>query len=202
MSRRSLKIAIATGVGALLIGGAAIGTALAQQTPTPPTPTGQASPQGQGPRALIERVAAKLGLPPDRVEQAFREARQELQTERGQRPGGPGRPGAPGRPGGPLGERFRGMLQEAMQIVANELHMTPEQLRSELPGSSIAAVARNHGVDPQVVANALISNANQRLDQAVAQGHLTADQAARFKQRIATMVPQLMERQLPPRPVR
>jgi len=194
MAPGSLKIAVLATAGALIVGAVAIGTALAQQPPPPP---GQAQ-SAQGPRALLERVAAKLGIAPDRLEQAFREARQELQTERGPGPGGP-------RPGGPRGEvreRFRGMMHQALEIVANELHMTPEQLRAELPGNSLAAVSRNHGVDPQQVAIALTNAANQHIDAAVGQGRLTAEQATRMKQRVAEMIQRMMDRQLPARPVR
>src|SRR6266542_302637 len=112
MTLGSLKIAVLAGAGALIVGAAAIGTALAQQTPTPTAP-GQAA---QGPRALLERVAAKLGIAPDRLEQAFREARQELGADRRHRPGGPR---------GEVRDRFRGMMRQALEVVANELHTTP-----------------------------------------------------------------------------
>jgi len=94
------------------------------------------------------------------------------------------------------------MMRQALEVVANELHTTPEQLRTELPGSSLAAVSRNHGVDPQQVANALTNAANQRIDAAAGQGRLTTDQAARMKQRVSEMIQRMMDRQLPARPVR
>ena len=134
----SWKKGLLGAAGALIIGAAAIGTAIAQQTPTPAT-TQPAGPQREGPRRLLELVASKVGVTPDRLQQAIVEARQEL--------GMPGMPGRGHHRGMP--DRFRGVMQQGMEIVANELHISVDQLRTELPGSSLAAVSRNHGVDPQ-----------------------------------------------------
>ena len=191
--RGSVKVAILAAAGALIVGAVALGTALAQQTPTPSTAAGQ---QARGPQQFLNLVAAKLGVTPDRLQQAFQEARQELGIQHG--PGGFGRHGR--RPG--AGERVRGMMQEGLQIVADQLHISVDQLRTELPGSSISAVAHSHGVDPAQVATALTNAANQRIDMAAASGRITADQATRMKQRVGEMIPRLMERQLPMRPAR
>jgi polyhydroxyalkanoate synthesis regulator phasin len=45
-------------------------------------------------------------------------------------------------------------------------------------GSSVAAVASANGVDAQAVIDALVTEAMERLDQAVADGRLTAEEAA------------------------
>jgi len=193
VTRGSVKIAILAAVGALVVGAAVIGTALAQQTPTPSTAAGQ---QARGPQQFLNLVASKLGVTPDRLQQAFQEARQELGIQQG--PGGFGRHGR-----GPEGrERVRGMMQEGLQIVADQLHISVDQLRTELPGSSISAVSRNHGADPVQVATALANAASQRIDTAVASGRITADQAARMKQRVGEMIQRLMDRELPMRPTR
>ena len=73
---------------------------------------------------------------------------------------------------------------------------------TNLPGSSLAAVSRNHGVDPQQVAMALTNAANQRIDTAQGAGRITADQASRMKQRVTEMIQRFMDRQLPVRPNR
>jgi hypothetical protein len=193
----SLKIGLLAAAGALIVGAAAIGTALAQRTPTPATAAGQAAPSAQReqPRRMLELVASKLGVTPERLQQAFTEARQELGWHRG--PGGPARERR-----GEIRERVRGMMQRGMEIVAGEIHISVEQLRSELPGSSLAAVSRNHGVDPQQVANALTNAANQRIDAAQAEGRMTLDRATRLKQRTTDLIQRMMDRQLPARPVR
>jgi hypothetical protein len=193
VTRGSVRIAILAAAGALVVGAAAIGTVLAQQTPTPSTAAGQ---QARGPRQFLDLVASKLGVTPDRLQQAFQEARQELGIQRG--PGGFGHHGR----GPDGGERVRGMMQQGLQIIADQLHISVDQLRSELPGSSISAVSRNHGVDPAQVATALTNAANQRIDAAAASGRITTDQATRMKQRVGTMIQRLMDRQLPMRPAR
>jgi hypothetical protein len=192
---RSLKIGLLAAAGALIVGAAAIGTALAQQPPTPTAATTGQRPQREQPRRLLELTASKLGVTPERLQQAFAEARQELGIQHR-----PGRPSSERR--GEIRERFRGMMQRGLEIVAGELHISADQLRSELPGSSLAAVSRNHGVDPQQVATALTNAANQRIDAAQAEGRMTPDQVVRFKQHVGEMIQRMMDRQLPARPNR
>ena len=184
-----MRIAVLAAAAALIVGGVVIGTALAQQTPTPSA--GSPTAGQSGPRALLERVAAKLGVPPDRVQQAFREAREELAAERGLRPGGERR--------GEMRQQFRGMLRQGLEIVANELRIPVDQLRVELRGSSLSEVSRRHGVEPQRVAAALTTAAQQRVDAAAAQGRLTPDQATRLKERLGESIQRMMDRQLPAR---
>ena len=193
----SVKIGLLSAAGALIVGAAAIGTALAQQTPAPATTPGQpaAGAQREGPRRMLDLVASKLGVTPERLQQAFREARQELGPQHG--PGGPGREHRAERR-----EHVRGMMQRGLEIVANDLHISVDQLRSELRDSSIASVSRNHGVDPQQVATDLTNAAIQRIDGAQGEGRITADQATRMKQRAGEMIQRMMDRQLPARPNR
>lgn len=190
----SLKIGLLAAAGALIIGLAAIGTAVAQQAPTP-TPAAGPRADREQPRRLMEVVASKLGVTPERLQQAFMEARQELGIQH--RPGGPG-----GERRGEMRERFRGVMQRGLEIVAGELHISVEQLRSELTSSSLSAVSRNHGIDPQQVANALTNVATQRIDAAQAEGRITAEQTTRMKQRAAEAIQRMMDRQLPARPAR
>jgi len=189
-----LKQFIAAGAAALLLGGAAIGIASAQQTPTPTRPPaaqgtpgvpGQQRGPGQDQRdQLLARVASKLGIPVDRLQQAFSDARQELgipDRPQGFGPGGPGRRG----PGGEL------------MGAAQALNMQPEQLRQELQGKTLTDVARAHNVDPTTVANALKTKASQRVDQAASAGRIPADQVATAKQQANQRIDELMTRQFP-----
>lgn len=189
-----LRIGLLAAAGALIVGLVAIGTVVAQQAPTQTQAAGPRAEREQ-PRRFLEVVASKLGVTPERLQQAFMEARQELGIQH--RPGGPG-----GERRGEMRERFRGMVQRGLEIVAGELHISVEQLRTELRGSSLSAVTRNHGVDPQQVANALTTAANQRIDAAQAEGRMTGEQATRLKERAPEAIQRLMDRELPARPAR
>ena len=184
-----MRRGLVVGAAALALGGAAFGVAGAQQVPTPtPGAAAQAGPRGdhqQRMQQFLDTVAAKLGVTPDRLRQAMAEARAEL--------------GLPDRRPGPFGGPG-GMLRHGLDVAAQAIGITPAQLRQELPGKSLADVARAHNVDPARVAGTLKADANARIDQAVSAGRLTADQAAQLKQRAATQIDQLMTRQVPARP--
>ena len=87
-----------------------------------------------------------------------------------------------------------------MNAAAQAIGITPEQLRQELPGKSLTDVARAHNVDPARVATALKNEANTRIDQAVTNGRLTAEQATQAKQRASEEIDRLMTVQLPTPP--
>jgi len=198
MTSRTVKQFFAAGGAALVLGAAALGIASAQQTPTPTTaPSGQTTPTrppgapGQPGRPgedqrqqLLARVASKLGIPVDRLQQAFTDAHQEL--------GIPDRPQGFG-PGGP-GRRGAGF---DLLPVAQPLTLQPAQLRQELQGKTLTDVARAHNVDPTTIANALKAQASQRIDQAAASGRIPSDQVAAAKQQANQRVDELMTRQFP-----
>jgi hypothetical protein len=195
MTSRSIKQFLAAGGAALVLGGAALGVAAAQQTPTPQAQSTPTRPPGapvQPPgaprpdqhRELLNRVAGKLGVAPERVQQAFEEARREL--------------GIPDRPAGPLGGGFvrRGPGFD-LATAAQAMNIQPDQLFQELPGRTLSDVARARNVDPTVVANALKAQASQRIDQAASAGRIPADQVAAAKQNANQRVDELMNRQFP-----
>ena len=68
-----------------------------------------------------------------------------------------------------------------------------------MAGKSLAQVAQAHGKTANDVATALKNAANQRIDQEVAAGRLTADQATQRKQDIATRIDQMVN-QVRPQP--
>jgi hypothetical protein len=68
-----------------------------------------------------------------------------------------------------------------------------------VPGKTLAQVAQAHGKDPAAVATALKNAAHTRIDQEVADGHLTADQAATRKQQVDTRIDQQMTDAVPQR---
>lgn len=175
------------GVGAtVILVGAAVGIAAAQQTPTPTS--GQ---QGQRGQAFLAALAKRLNITTDQLNQAISGAR----TDVGMPANGafPGRGRGPGA--GPGGFGFgRG---PELTVVAQALGITPDQVRSELPGKSLTQLAQAHSKNPADVATALKTALNQRIDQAVAAGRLTADQGNQFKQNGATRIDQLMTRVVP-----
>jgi ribosomal protein S20 len=182
----ALKIGFLAAAGALIVGGLAIGTVLAQQTPA--TTAQQSQREGRG--RFMEVVAAKLGVPLERLQQAVQEARQELGTKQGPRE-------RPAERRGEARERVRGMMQRGVENVARELNISVEQLRGELRGSSVAAVARAHGVAPEQVATALTNAAAARIDAAADEGRITPERATRMKQRVGEAIQRMMERRLP-----
>ncbi|MEM8619711.1 MAG: hypothetical protein AAGF73_08310 [Actinomycetota bacterium] len=100
---------------------------------------------------------------------------------------------APERPGkgqrGP-GSRGAGVINEA---VTDLLGLTPAELREQLmDGATLAEVATGQGIDPQDVIDEIVGEAEERLDQAVANGRLDQAEAdeklAETTERIAEVV--------------
>ena len=185
----SLKRTVVAGAAALTMVGAALGAAGAQQTPTPsPSPTAPApatrAPAGQDHREqFLNALAAKLNVTPDRLRQAIEQTRQEL--------------GLPDRPAGGFGGPRGGRVGAGLDAAAQAIGISVEQLRQELPGRSLADVARAHNANPTTVANALKAEANARIDQAAAAGRIPSDQVAAAKQRAAEAIDQKMTQQVP-----
>ena len=185
------RIAMAGGA-ALVLAGSAIGLAGAQ-TPAP-TRQAQQGPAGDRFQQYLDTLAAKLGVTSDRLRTAMEETQQELG---GPRLGVPGQRGHGGPGGLRPGAGPRNLVHQGLSAAATAMGITPEQLRQELPGKTLADVARARNVDPATVATALTNEANARIDQAVQAGRLTADQAAQVKQRASQTIDQLMNRQVP-----
>lgn len=209
MAFSALKRTLLAGATAVALGTAAFGittfsVAGAQQavTPTPSRrpPAAATAPasapvtpgaplRGQG-RQRIQQfwdtVAAKLGLTPERLRQAIAEARAEQGLPRF----GSGGPGSSNHFRGPASPGGRFSLDQ----VASALGISADQLRQEVPGKSLADVARAHNVDPTRVAEALKSAATIRIDQAVSAGRISANRAAELKQRTSARVDQLITR--------
>ena len=95
-------------------------------------------------------------------------------------------PGGPGGPGGFVKPDMLNVASKALGISADDL---ATQLRS---GSSLADIAKSKNVDVQKVIDALVADANSKIDQGVKDGKLTNDQAtnikSNLKDRITNMV--------------
>src|SRR5947199_366586 len=105
------------------------------------------------------------------------------------RPGGAGRRRHAGR------RRRRprpGADGPSLDAAAQAIGITTAQLRQEWPGKSLSDVATAHNVAPTKVADALKAAETARIDQAVSNGRLTADQANQAKQQANARIDQLM----------
>jgi ribosomal protein S20 len=94
----------------------------------------------------------------------------------------------------PREPRHRPVVQAARRLVetaAEALGITPAELIGELRagGKTIADVANEKGVNPQTIIDAAIAEANARIDEAVANGRITAEQGARLKEEAADRIP-------------
>src|SRR5579859_7286720 len=150
-----------------VLGGAAVGIAAAQAQPATPA-AGQAQ---SGYQKFIDALAKRLNITSTALETAVGQAR----TDAGLPAGGQGFPGARGK-GGP-----RGGFRVELNAAATAIGITPQQLRTELAGKSLAQVAQAHGKTAADVATALKNAAHTQIDQAVTAGKLTADQATTRK---------------------
>ncbi len=80
---------------------------------------------------------------------------------------------------GPMGHRGGG---EHLESLAETLGTDVESLGQALrDGQSIAEIAEANGVDPQIVIDSMVADATERIDQALADGHLDAEKADEIK---------------------
>ena len=109
-------------------------------------------------------------------------------------------PGAAQNPTGHQGrrakraERRRHRRRQIAAIAARTIDITPRDLVRELrDGKTIAQIATDHGVQPQAVIDALEGAATKRIDAAQAANKITAERAARLKQRVANVTPRIVD---------
>lgn len=211
----SVSIVVAL-VAALSFGGVAYA-----QGPTPQTPTPNQSPFNQ----FWDNLARRLGTTVDTLKQAVRDAAKDtvdqavaagrLTQQQGdnlkqridqwQGNGLPfaGRGFGPGKPfGGDLGRAMLHMGKVGLDAAAQALGMQPNDLMAELrQGKTLRQIAQARNVDPATVERAIVDAEKAEIDKALAAGRITADQAARAKQRVEQMAQQLMDRSFPgPKP--
>ncbi len=93
-------------------------------------------------------------------------------------------------PGEGRGFPGRGIAGASLETVANVLGMDVETLRSRLAaGETIAQIA---GGQTQAVIDALVAEANARIDEAVANGRITEERAAEMKATVAEKITQFV----------
>jgi hypothetical protein len=207
----SLRKYLAVGGAAVMLGAAAVGVSIvqAQTTPAPspspsPAPT-QTQPQQQRQAAAdryLAALAARLNITVDQLKQAMQAARQDagipdrsakppFDGRGGRGPGGPGGSGIPGFgfPGrGPAG----GFLGQQIDAVATLFKITPEQLRTEIAGKTLAEVAAAHGVSAQDTVNTIVTTTNQQIDQMAAQRNIPAERVTELKSQLTQRTTELV----------
>jgi hypothetical protein len=185
------RVAIAAGA-VLVLGGSAVGIATAQSQPSP-APTAQQ----QGYQKFVDALAKRLGISSQQLQTDIGQARQDA----GLPPNGGFGPGRGGPGGGPRPGFARGL---DLQAAATAIGTSADQLKTELPGKSLAQVASSHGKNSGDVVTALTTAADARIDKAVSSGQLTADQGNTQKTNVANRVTQLVNQVMPqagqPRP--
>ena len=135
--------------------------------------------------AWTKAVADKLGVTPDRLQQAIQDATRDV----GFAPPLPGPLPAVGAPGA-----FSLKIGSPLAAAAKALGMSEDQLRNEQSGGkSLADVARAHHIDPHMVADALKAQRRADVDKAVADGALPKNIADRIKSHIDDEVDHLLQ---------
>lgn len=198
MGKRFGTVTLTVGIAAGALAGVALGAPLlANAAGTTPNPSASA-PAAPGPggadRAADREARIKDALKSlvddgtitqaqaDKVASKLASSLPGPGGFRGDFRGGPGMRG-PGGTGGPgdLGG-MRDLMQAGLDAAGKALGMTPDQVRQGLmSGKSLADLAKEKGVATAKVVDALVAEADTRIDQAVKDGKLSADQAARFK---------------------
>lgn len=172
-----------------------------------------ASASAAGPPTLADDVAARLGIAPEKLRQAFKDAitaRVDAAVTAGKltpEQGAKLKERLANANG--LGLRLRGRLAmkhpallrgiraraHRLGPVTKYLGITPQELRSELrAGKSLAQIATAHGKTVDGVVDAVVAPAKARLDRAVANGHLTRQRADELLGRLTDAVETAVQR--------
>ena len=172
----------AIGLSAGLLGGGAAGLIVAAPSLSgAQTATTEATPDTTAPEATDPSTTAPETAAPDpgsRLEDALaplvedgtltqEQADKVIETLKAAGPFG-GRGHGPGR----------GVIGQGLEAAASALGVSEDELRTALQdGQTLAQVAESKGVDPQTVIDALVAEAKSHLDEKVAAGDITQEQA-------------------------
>jgi len=190
---RKVGLFAALGVMVLLVSGLVAGVALAQ---------GGGGGDAQGARErLAARVASHLGVTEQQLVDAFKAARLEMLDEAV----------AAGKISPEEAERIRERIEESRGLglglrgwrlralggivssVADTLNMTPREIVRDLKqGQSLAEIGQAKGVSTDTLKSAILTAAAEKLDQAVADGKLTQDQADKIMTRLTDNIDKIL----------
>ena len=181
------KLVTIAAVGALTLSGAAVaGTALAATDDTSPTPA-PSRPAYGAPAPAQDRAARAA-----RLEDALAGLVKDGTLTQAQADKVASTLAGSGLDRGPGGHRGLGGHRAGLAAAAKALGISETELLTALrSGKSLAAVAKEKGVDVQKVIDALVAEAKQRLADAVKNGRLTQAQA---DQRLKDLTARITER--------
>lgn len=186
------KAALVTGIAVALI--VAVGAAGAIAATKVLSPSDES-------KAVIDDAAAQLGIQPSQLSDALKQAlksRIDAAVEAGQLTEeqasrmkeridsedlplvvpGRHRPFGQGLHGHGRSHLGRG---DTLGAAASYLGLTEAELRQQLPGKTLADIAKEQGTSVSGLVDAMVTAAAKEIDQAVADGKLTSEQAAAMK---------------------
>ena len=162
-------------------------------------------------KAVIDDAASQLGIEPsalsdalkqalkNRVDEALDDGRltQEQADELKERIDADDYPLLFGRGGhgGPRGFGRHGHF-EVLATAASFLGMTEAELREELQDKTLADIAKEHGKTAAGLVQQLVATQTKRIDEAVADGKLSEEQAAELKADLGERMEALVEGEL------
>ena len=145
-------------------------------TSAPAAPSAGTHPDGPLKRALDELVA-KGTLTQDQADAVLTTTKDEVKQGRAERK-----------------QKRQDRRTEVLQVVADAIGSTPDDVKAGLKaGTSIAKQAEAKGVSRQKVDDALTAALTKRIDQAVADGKLTADRATKAKSHLDKVVDRILD---------
>ena len=192
---RKVGLFAALGVMVLLVSGLVAGVALAQ---------GGGGGDAQGARErFASRVASHLGVTEQQLVDAAKAARLEMLDEAV----------AAGKISPEDAEQIRQRIEESQGLglglglrgwrihalggivssVADTLNMTPREIVQDLKqGQSLGEIGQAKGVSTDTLKSAILTAAAEKLDQAVADGKLTQDQADKITARLTDNIDKIL----------
>jgi hypothetical protein len=203
---KSRRTALAGGAALVLGAGVSAGVAAAQQQASQSTAIGvfgqagdaqadvlfvsgePGKDPGERRKDWLNAVASKLGVTPEKLDQAIQDV---AQTQ--------GFPPPLMVPFPPIGRAdmpgtFQIKIDSPFGEAARAIGISDDQLKTEIAaGKSLADIARAHNIEPKVVGDALKAKRRSELDAAVAVGKLSKDMADRLKSHLDQEIDLLMQ---------
>ncbi|MSQ61959.1 MAG: hypothetical protein EXR43_05210 [Dehalococcoidia bacterium] len=152
-------------------------------------------------KAAVDQAQAKMideAVAAGKITQAQADQMKQRLAEGGKGFGFPGE-GRHGGPRGPMGTGM-GLGVDVYGEVVGLLGMQPQDLMQALrAGKSLAQIAQEHSVSVDTLKPGLTALAKAHLDQAVADGKLTAEQASTMLTKLSEQIDNILNGQLGPR---